>query len=205
MNTEFLQRNPVVLVHGINDTGQVFRTMTTYLKKRGWSVYTLDLVPNNGDFGLEKLAQQLADYISKTFVAEQALDIVGFSMGGIVSRYYVQRLGGINRVQRFVTISSPHKGTVLAYASVRPGCVQMRPSSAFIEDLNSDLSMLKQLNFTSIWTPYDLMIVPTHSSRLPLGTEVIVPSRLHPWMLTDSACLAAVAEALSAPINDCRQ
>jgi triacylglycerol lipase len=65
--------------------------------------------------------------------------------------------------------------------------------------------MLKQLNFTSIWTPYDLMIVPANSSRLPLGTEVIIPSRLHPWMLTDSRCLAAVGEALTAPINSDRQ
>jgi triacylglycerol lipase len=97
---------------------------------------------------------------------------------------------------------SPHNGTAIAYASLRPGCVQMRPNSAFLQDLNRDVAMLKQLNFTSIWTPYDLMIVPAHSSRLPLGTEVIVPSKLHPWMLTDSRCLAAVAEALSqTPIN----
>lgn len=206
MNTETKQRNPVILVHGINDTGQVFQTMTTYLRKRGWSVYTLDLIPNNGDFGLEKLAQQLADYIADTFAPEQPLDIVGFSMGGIISRYYVQRLGGINRVQRFITISSPHNGTAIAYASLRLGCVQMRPNSAFLQDLNSDAAMLKQLNFTSMWTPYDLMIVPADSSRLPLGTEVIVPSRLHPWMLTDSRCLAAVAEALSqTPINCDRQ
>ncbi len=205
MNTETQQRNPVVLVHGINDTGQVFRTMETYLKKRGLSVYNLDLIPNNGDFGLEKLAQQVADYIAATFGAEQPLDLVGFSMGGIISRYYVQRLGGINRVQRFITISSPHNGTVVAYASLRPGCVQMRPDSTFLKDLNRDVAMLKQLNFTSMWTPYDLMIVPANSSQMPIGTEVIVPSRLHPWMLTDSRCLAAVAEALAAPINSGRQ
>jgi triacylglycerol lipase len=95
MNTKTQQRNSVVLVHGINDTGQVFQTMATYLRKRGWSVYTLDLIPNNGDFGLEKLAQQVADYIADSFAPEQPLDLVGFSMGGIISRYYVQRLGGI--------------------------------------------------------------------------------------------------------------
>ena len=126
-------------------------------------------------------------------------------MGGIISRYYVQRLGGINRVQRFITISSPHNGTVVAYASLRPGCVQMRPYSSFLKDLNRDVGMLKQLNFTSMWTPYDLMIVPANSSQMPIGTEVIVPSRLHPWMLTDARCLAAVASALAAPINSGRQ
>ncbi|MBD6614570.1 triacylglycerol lipase [Komarekiella sp. 'clone 1'] len=201
MSTKNQQRNPVVLAHGIDDTGAVFYRMADYLKQQGWSVYTLNLVPNNGDVGLDELAKQLANYIAATFVSEQPLDLVGFSMGGIVSRYYVQRLGGIERVQRFITISSPHYGTVTAYASQRPGCVQMRPNSIFLQDLNSDAAILKQLNFTSIWTPYDLMIVPARSSQMPVGGEVIVPVAMHPWMLRDSRSLAVVAEALTEPIK----
>ncbi|MEH2320092.1 esterase/lipase family protein [Nostoc sp.] len=192
MNTENQQRNPVLLVHGLDDTEAVFHKMRAYLIQRGWSVYSLDLVPNNGDVGLDELAKQLADYVTATFASEQRLDLVGFSMGGIVSRYYVQRLGGINRVQRFITISSPHHGTVVAYGSWRPGCIQMRPDSIFLKDLNSDAVVLGQLDFTSIWTPYDLMIVPANSSQMSVGREVIVPVPLHPWMLTDSRSLAVV-------------
>lgn len=201
MNTKNYQRNSVLLIHGIEDTGAVFNTMAGYLRQLGWSVYTLNLLPNNGDRGLDVLAQQVADYIVDTFAPEEPLDIIGFSMGGIVSRYYVQRLGGINRVQRFITISSPHHGTVVAYASQRPGCLQMRPNSTFIQDLNSDAVVLEQINFTSIWTPYDLMIVPANSSQMPLGQEVIVPVALHSWMLTDSRSLAAVTNALAEPIK----
>lgn len=205
MNTNNQQPNPVLLIHGIEDTGAVFYRMGKYLKHRGWSVYALDLVPNNGAVGLDKLAKQVADYVNSEFPPEQPFDLVAFSMGGIVSRYYIQRLGGIERVQRFITISSPHNGTVIAYGSLRPGCVQMRSNSAFLKDLNSDVEMLKQLNFTSIWTPYDLMIVPAKSSRLPIGKEVILPVALHPWMLSDSRCLAAVAESLTEPVNSYRQ
>jgi triacylglycerol lipase len=201
MNYLTQQRNPVLLVHGIHDTGKVFARMVPYLIQQGFTVYDLDLIPNNGDLSLDELAQQVADYINKTFPEEQPIDLVGFSMGGIVSRYYVQRLGGINRVQRFITISSPHYGTVVAYASRRPGAMQMRPNSLFLKDLNSDVAMLKQLNFTSIWTPYDLMIVPANSSQLPVGNQVIVPVMAHPLMLTDSRSLASVAEALTAPLN----
>ncbi|MEH2196384.1 MAG: triacylglycerol lipase [Nostoc sp.] len=201
MNTENQQRNAVLLVHGIDDTGLVFHKMAGYLRLQDWSVYSLDLVPNNGDVGLDELAKQVADYITSTFVPEQHLDIVGFSMGGIVSRYYIQRLGGINRVQRFITISSPHYGTVVAYGSQRPGCIQMRPDSIFLKDLNSDAAILEQVDFTSIWTPYDLMIVPANSSQMPVGIEVIIPVALHPWMLTDSRSLAAVKAALTNPIK----
>ncbi len=215
MNTNNQQPNPVLLIHGIEDTGAVFYRMGKYLKQRGWSVYALDLVPkqrgwsvyaldlvpNNGAVGLDKLAKQVADYVNSEFPPEQPFDLVGFSMGGIVSRYYIQRLGGIERVQRFITIASPHNGTVIAYGSLRPGGMQMRPNSVFLKDLNSDVEMLKQLNFTSIWTPYDLMIVPAKSSRLPIGKEVILPVALHPWMLSDSRCLATVAKTLAEPIN----
>ncbi|WP_414514434.1 esterase/lipase family protein [Nostoc sp. PCC 9305] len=201
MNIENQQRNPVLLIHGIDDTEAVFHRMAAQLRLEGWSVYSLNLVPNNGDVGLDELAKQVADYVTATFAPEQRLDLIGFSMGGIVSRYYVQRLGGINRVQRFITISSPHHGTVVAYGSRRPGCLQMRPDSIFLKDLNSDAVMLRQLDFTSIWTPYDLMIVPANSSQMPVGSQVIVPVTLHPWMLTDSRSLAAVTAALAKPIK----
>lgn len=201
MNIEEKEINPVLLVHGINDTGAVFKKMAFYLRERGWSVYTLDLLPNNGSELLEKLAQQIANFIDTTFAPQQPLDIVGFSMGGIVSRYYIQRLGGIERIKRFITIASPHQGTVVAYGTWLAGAIQMRPQSKFLQDLNSDIQILKQLNFTSIWTPYDLMILPAKSSQMPLGKEVILPVALHPWMLKDTQTLATVAEALAEPIN----
>jgi triacylglycerol lipase len=201
MTTVQNQSHPVLLVHGINDTGAVFNKMAFELRQRGWTVYTLDLIPNNGAECLDKLAKQVADYIETTFNPNQPLDLVGFSMGGIVSRYYIQRLGGIKRVKRFVTISSPHQGTVIAYGSWLAGCMQMRPQSPLLQDLNSDVQMLNQLKFTSIWTPYDLMIVPAKSSQIPVGKEVVVPVLLHPWMLIHSQSLAAVIAALREPID----
>ncbi len=193
-------RNPVLLIHGITDTTLVFRQMTEYLIAQGWSVHSFNLTPNNGAMPLEKLAVQVADYVTKTFDPKQPLDLIGFSMGGIVSRYYIQRLGGIERVQRFVSISAPNNGTLTGYLSGRPGCAQMRPGSPLLRDLNQDSEMLARLNFTVIWTPFDLMIVPPSSSQMPVGKEVIVQAPLHSWMLADEQCLKAVAAALSQPI-----
>ncbi|MEA5576241.1 triacylglycerol lipase [Anabaena sp. UHCC 0451] len=201
MNNKTRKRNPVLLVHGINDTGAVFDKMAFYLRKQGMVVCTVDLKPNNGSEVLDKLAQQVADYVNATFAPEQPLDIVGFSMGGIVSRYYIQRLGGIEKVKRFITISSPHQGTNIAYLTWLKGALQMQPDSDFLNDLNSDVEMLKKLNFTSIWTPYDLIILPAESSRIPFGKEVILPVALHPWMLTDKRTFEVVAAALNEPIS----
>ncbi|MBV6625717.1 MAG: triacylglycerol lipase [Rivularia sp. (in: Bacteria)] len=196
------QSNPVLLVHGIWDTGKVFRRMIPFLNQRGLKVYDLDLAPNDGTVGLDDLAQQVAAKVEATFGKEQPFDLLGFSMGGIVSRYYIQRLGGINRVQRFIALSAPNHGTVIAYFNQGLGCVQMRPNSHFLKDLNSDVQMLSQINFTSIWTPYDMMIFPASSSKMPVGDNVVVSVMNHAWMLTDEKSLRAIATALSSPVTE---
>ncbi len=189
-------RKCVLLIHGLNDTRAIFQTMAPSLIKLGWSVYDLDLLPSNGELPLDKLAQQVADYINTTFAPDDKLSVIGFSMGGIVSRYYIQRLGGIARVKKFITIASPHQGTWVAHLFQTPGCVQMRPNSAFLQDLDQDVEMLEQIDFTSIWTPYDLMIVPANSSQLPVGTSIPLHVLRHDWMVTDAGCLKVVAQAL---------
>ncbi len=194
-------RHPVLLVHGINDTRAIFQKMAPYLTNLGWSVYDLDLIPSNGEIGLDELGKQVADCVAQTFAPEQPFDLVGFSMGGIVSRYYVQRLGGLNRVGRFITIASPHHGTWTAYALDQLGCIQMRPNSAFLQDLKWEATVLEQLNFTSIWTPFDLMIVPANSSQMPIGQNVQVPVLTHAAMITDPRSLSVVAQALSQPLK----
>lgn len=196
-------RHPVVLVHGIWKTQAAFRRMSRYLTERSFTVHGLDLTPNDGSVGLDELAAQVAAYIESTFPAAAPIDLIGFSMGGLVARYYVQRLGGLSRVRRFITISAPHHGSQWAHVRKLPGYLQMRPDSAFLNDLNGDLASLMGLDFTSIWTPIDLMIVPAVSSRLGVGEEVLVAAPLHALMLQDPRSFKAVVAALSAPLRFC--
>jgi triacylglycerol lipase len=198
-------RNPVVLVHGLWDTTQIFKLITPYLESQGWTVYSLNLLPPDGAIPLDQLAQQLAAYIEHTFAPHQQVDLVGFSMGGIVGRYYLQRLGGLARVQRFVTIASPHKGTFSAFFSWMPGCKQMRIGSAFLNDLNRDLHQLAAVQFTSTWTPFDVMILPAWSSVLPVGRNLWLPIGLHKSMIYDQRSLRSVAAALAEPIEQVPQ
>jgi triacylglycerol lipase len=193
-------RHPVVLVHGIWKSGAAFARMSRYLRERGFEVHPIDLVPNDGSAALEDLAAQIAAFVAAKLPAGP-LDLVGFSMGGVAGRYYVQRLGGHERVRRLVTVSSPHHGTATAYLAGKPGALQMRPGSSFLADLNGDLSALARLDVTTLWTPLDLMIVPADSSRLPVGTEVLVAAPLHGLMLHDPRSLRAIAAALSAPLS----
>jgi triacylglycerol lipase len=194
-------RNPILLIHGIWDRQEIFNTMSTYLSEQGWSVYRFNLIPNDGSAKMEVLAQQVCNYITENFPPEKPFDLVGFSMGGLVSRYYVQRLGGIERVQRFVTISSPHQGTYTAYATGLDGYMQMRPKSDFLQDLDRDVQMLERINFTSIWTPLDAIIIPASSSKMPRGEEVKINVLFHYLMVSDPKSLKAIRNALLAPLK----
>jgi triacylglycerol lipase len=195
-------RNPLLLVHGLTDTSHKMRKIASHLRGLGWKVYDIDLKPSSGDAKLEVLAQQVADLVERIFPPAQPIDLIGFSMGGLVSRYYLQRLGGIDRVQRFISISAPHNGTVAAYFTTRAGCVQMRPNHQFIQDLNSDVDLLDRIAVTSIWTPFDLMILPPRSSQLGLGTDISLPVLSHVQMVFDRRTLNAIAEALVQPVRN---
>ncbi|WLT39844.1 hypothetical protein NON20_10925 [Synechocystis sp. B12] len=51
------------------------------------------MVPNDGSASLAVLAEQVKQYIDGQFAPQQPVDLIGFSMGGLVTRYYLQRLG----------------------------------------------------------------------------------------------------------------
>lgn len=189
------ERNPVLLVHGIADSERNMQWLARHLRRQGWEVHTLNLTPKWAQAGLEPLAAQIDGYAREQFGARK-FDLVGFSMGGLVGRYYLQRLGGLDRVEHLVTLASPHHGTVLAHLVPNRGCRQMRPGSAFLRDLDRDAHRLDQVKFTSLYTPLDLVIVPARSSAMPQAHNVSLPVAMHPLMVIDQRCLRAVAAAL---------
>ena len=188
---------PVMLVPGFMDGPNRVRRLARYLRRHGFRPHAVAPQPSSGRVGLDVLAEQLRAYADDGPLAGQVFDLVAFSMGGLVSRYYVQRLGGAERVGRFVTLASPHRGTRMAQLWPGAGGRQMRPGSAFLEDLNGDAAMLERHGFTSIWTPLDLMIVPPTSSVLGVGRErrLLVPA--HPLMIYGRTAHRAVLAALT--------
>jgi triacylglycerol lipase len=195
---QFLAPNPlpVVLVHGIMDTSHKMRHLADRFQKLGRPTYSIDLYPKDGSIALELFAAQLQGFVDRHLGSTAPFDLIGFSMGGLVTRYYVQRLGGIDRVRRYATISAPHQGTLAAYFTQKTGCVQMRPGSDFIRDLEGDVKMLDRLEFTSIWTPFDAIILPAKSSQLPVGRDVSLPIIAHPLMVSDRRSLDVVVKAI---------
>ena len=195
--TENTPRNPVLLIHGIKDDARKMEPMARYLRAQGWDAKTMSFRPSWGQKGLDVLAGQVAQFVGENYAPGEKIDLVAFSMGGLVTRYYLQRLGGLERVQRYITLSTPHHGTLLAYLLPNAGCRQMRFGSAFLRDLASDADRLAALDFTSFWTPLDTIIVPARSSIMPQARNERMVIALHPLMVLQPSAQRAVAAALS--------
>jgi triacylglycerol lipase len=188
----------VLLVHGIYDSATSMAWVKRTLENRGWQVCAISLKPSDGSISFNAMARQLQGFVAANYGLDEKFDLVGFSMGGLVCRYYVQKLGGASRVRRFVTISAPNNGSLWAWLGGGDGVREMRPGSNMLRDLNRNAGELAALEYTSIYTPLDLAVVPSTSSRLPVARNVIAWIPLHPLMLMMSKPLRMVAEALDA-------
>jgi len=182
----------VVLVHGFLDTGWVFRRMKLRLERQGAVCLVPRLRPNDGRGGLEALALNLKRDIDDAFGPSAKIRIVAFSMGGLVSRHYLQLLGGAGRCEKLFTISSPHHGTFTARFYPSKGARDMRPGSAFLRRLRATEETLRGIQLVSYHTPLDLMILPATSSEWAPALNLDFPVLLHPLMLSDNDVLSDV-------------
>ncbi len=186
----------VVLVHGFLENGSNFRMLRKRLEKQGVECLIPKLRPSDGRGGLEGLAERLKLDIEAAYGTEQRISIIAFSMGGLVSRHYLQHLGGAGRCDKLFTISSPHHGTQAARVYPTKGAEQMRPGSQFLSDLDATESRLGGMPVVSYRTPLDLIILPPASSIWERAENVEFPVILHPLMLTSRAVLTDLERRL---------
>ncbi|MEK7275294.1 MAG: hypothetical protein AAB110_08550, partial [Candidatus Desantisbacteria bacterium] len=117
---------PVLLVHGINANAASNwqKSECNFVEKLGEfaNVFTIDLTPSNG--AMDELAWQLYQKISVIRRETNAprVDIVSYSMGGLVSRWYTRFCDRNNSVRKLIMIGTPNHGSELlaAYLVVDP-------------------------------------------------------------------------------------
>ncbi|HRN27998.1 MAG: alpha/beta fold hydrolase [Ignavibacteriaceae bacterium] len=176
----------IVLVHGFISTGKIFFYIKRKLEAQGHRCFTPTLKPIDAKYGIEDLAIKLKDKIESNLEPDSKFVLVGFSMGGIICRYYLQELGGIERVNKLFTISSPHHGSYLSYIYPGKGMKQLRPKSTFLKNLKKKEFLLNTIKAYSYRTPFDLMIIPNDSSIWEAAINKKFISIMHSSMLINS-------------------
>ncbi len=197
---------PVVLVHGLfaNMTDN-WQTMSPLLANNGYCVFALTYgadpgaTPPADQFGglttMEQSATQLRAYVDQVLAATHArkVDIVGHSEGATMPDYYIEYLGGAQKVDRYVGVSGVKHGTTLhgvgalaaEFASLFPGadasvascdsCSEFLVGSAYIDKIEAR-APAKGVTYTNIATRYDELVSPYTSSFLsgPNVTNILL-------------------------------
>jgi triacylglycerol lipase len=185
---------PILLVHGIVDNHSIFAVMERALRRRGFT----DL--SSFDYGwftsdIRSAAKDLGDAIH-ALTARSGYDrihVVGHSLGGLIARYYVQRLGGHEQVQTLVTLGTPHQGTLLArVAQVLPLIGQLTPESEVIREL-AEPAPGCSTRFVAFYSDLDQLVVPSRNGRIDhpgLNVRNIAVSGVGHMSLTNNGQIA---------------
>ena len=157
---------PILLVHGMVDNRAIFTVLRRRLRGRGFeSIATLNYSPVTND--IRGAARDLAGEV-EALVARTGYDrvhVIAHSLGGLIARYYVQRLGGDERVHTLVTLGTPHEGSLHAHLLPVRLCRQLRPGSELMAELALPAPGCST-RFVAYWSDGDQVIVPHVNARL---------------------------------------
>lgn len=157
---------PILLVHGLVDNRSVFTLLRRTLRRRGFGqVLSVNYSPFTQD--VRTAAARLARLVEKTCeeTGYERVHVVGHSLGGVVARYYVQRMGGDARVHTLCTLGSPHAGTYAAHLLPSRLVRQLRPGSELMTELAAPAPGCRT-RFVAFWSDLDQLIVPKRAARI---------------------------------------
>ena len=157
---------PILLVHGMVDNHSIFTLLRLGLRRRGFGrVTTMNYSPFTSDVraAAARLAEEVEELVAET--GYERIHVVGHSLGGLIARYYVTRLGGDERVHTLVTLGTPHQGTFTAYGWHSQLTRQLRPGSALMRELAQPVRDCRT-RFVAYWSDLDQMIFPQRHAAL---------------------------------------
>ncbi|MFF5702411.1 esterase/lipase family protein [Streptomyces sp. NPDC012794] len=200
------QPPPVLLLHGFTDNRSVFVLLRRALGAGGRRrVETYNHSPFSRDLRVtaRHLARRVEELCERS--GQERVDLIGHSLGGLVARYYVQRLGGDARVRTLVTLGTPHGGTRIApFMDAHPLVRQMRPDSEVMAELRAPAPGCRT-RFRAYWSEFDALMVPTGTARIEHpdldATNVQVTGIGHLALSVHPAVITAVRRDLDGPLR----
>jgi triacylglycerol esterase/lipase EstA (alpha/beta hydrolase family) len=189
---------PVVLVEGtFSSMYNSFGAISPDLVNNGYCVYAFNYgqtVPGTGFYAMGDIATSAAELATEvnTVLAETGaskVDLVGWSQGGMMPRYYINNLGGASTVNMLVGFAPSNYGTTLdgvvnlvsdfgalgiATALLAPtcdACVEQLQGSSFLDSLNQTPTQ-SGVRYVVIETADDDVVTPYTNAFLPAASNV---------------------------------
>ena len=221
-------QHPILFVHGYTGEAWNWNNMKSRFANDGWSsqllyAYTFDDNNNLTADGNIQNAKQISNWVDDIFNATGAekVDLVSHSMGGLSSRYYIKFLDGLNKVDDYVSLGSPHHGLL-------GGIEVFMSTAAFLYNLNNgdetpggildDTIGLRvdpiggaayngihtsgNIRYTSIYSNGDTIVSPIRTSRLVGANNIEVNGISHTTLLFHEDVYKLVRDAVQDDLSN---
>ncbi len=192
-------RNPIILIHGLWNTSRIFSFISSKLDEKEVEYFAPTLNHAFGMTSIVELANLMDKLIVEKYGLEQEIDILGFSMGGIIGRYWINKLNGHKRTKRFMTIGSPHNGTLTSQLVPKypfRGISEMKINSSLLRDLANYDYFLNDIDCISFFTYWDLMVFPGWRANLNAGEKISLNIFKHRNLVRNPVAVERIIERI---------
>jgi triacylglycerol esterase/lipase EstA (alpha/beta hydrolase family) len=207
---------PVVLVNG-TFANQItsWNALSPLLKNNGYCVYTFNygglFAGQIGSYGpVAASAGELKTEVDVVLASTGAskVDLVGWSQGGMMPRYYLKHLGGAAKVNALIGLAPSNHGTTLSglatlagyfpgalplVGALCPACTDQVVGSPFLTNLNAGGDTVAGVKYTVIQSRYDEVVTP-YASAFLTGANVTN-------ITIQSKCILDFGDHLSMPYD----
>jgi triacylglycerol lipase len=204
-------RGTVVVVCGFGATERSVSAIRKRLLKDQYDVIVLAMGWSDfsdGVLGLAHMAERLNVVVQSLSRRDRPLFVVAHSAGGLVARYFLQKLGGHRYSAGLITLGTPHRGTWIAALGFVTHLLlkakvlwELLPISRFIRELNA-AELDTSVRILSIRSLED-QLCPKYSTDLPESWKRDnhirvhdLPGLSHMDFLTSKDCYVAIANFL---------
>ena len=192
-------RNPIILIHGLWNTSRIFSFISSKLDEKEVEYFAPTLNHAFGMTSIVELTNLMDELILEKYGLEQEIDILGFSMGGIIGRYWINKLNGHKRTKRFMTIGSPHNGTLTSQLVPKypfRGISEMKINSSLLRDLANYDYFLNDIDCISFFTYWDLMVFPGWRANLNVGEKISLNIFKHRNLVRNPVAVERIIERI---------
>ncbi len=190
--------DPILFVHGWSGSASNWSTMIGRFEKDGYTKKQLRAYTYNTSQSNKTTAETIVKSEVEKLKSENGaskVDIIAHSMGSLNSRWYIKFVeGGEANVDDWVSLGGPNHGTTAANACFSTSCVEMRPGSKFLSELNAGDETPGAVNYGTWWSPCDEFINPDESVILSGATNTKTACISHLGLLSDETVYKGVRE-----------
>ena len=194
-----IYKRPIIFIHGLWNTSAIFNNLLNRLDNYNVEYYAPTLDHYFGRISIEDLAENLDELITKKYGKKREIDILGFSMGGIIARYWISKLDGYLNTKRFISIGSPHCGSLTAQLvpkNLFKGISEMKINSSLLKELSEYDYLLKKIDCISFYTKWDFMVFPGWRANLPVGKKYSLNIYKHRNLVRNPIAIDAIVNSI---------